>query len=412
MEEFLEDIKERITPTSKEEEKVEAEIKSIKERLNKAIEELDEGAEVFLGGSIAKNTWLRGDHDLDFFIRFKSGLNYSKRLKKICEKAFEDFGEIPGSRNYYKVWEEGMEIELVPVKYIGEPKEAENPMDVSPLHVSYVEDHIGDKSNEVRLFKKFLRSIGCYGAETWIKGFSGYVVELLVLKYGSFENLLKSIEGKQPKLYIDLEGHYKNKGEAFEELKKPKIKGCPLILIDPVQPERNAAAALGYPTFARFIFKIRLFLKNPNPDFFKERERSFKEVKLNSKERGTELKSFEIGKPEDQKEKVFLAKLKKELDRSESHFEEEGYLVFSKGFVKKEDHFAVYFEFEVKELADRKKHFGPPPWVPEGNFNAFYREWKGKIRVEKTRLVTDVERKSLDEIFKREKNKVKERVKC
>lgn len=412
MEKFLKDIKKRIRPTETEKERVEKNSRLLKNRLKEAIEELDEDAEVFLGGSTAKGTWLRGGYDLDFFLRFKRGKNYSERLKKICEETFDDFKKIPGSRNYYKIIEDGVEVEVVPVKYIEDPKEAENPMDVSPLHVLYVSGHVGDKKDEVRLLKKFLRSINCYGAETWIKGFSGYCAELLILKYGSFRTLVETMESERPKVYLDLESHYKNKEEAFKALKDSKIKGSPLVLIDPVQPNRNAAAALSYPTFARFIFNSRIFLKNPNKDFFKEDKIKIEGVKKKSKKRGTDLKIFGLKKPEGRKEKVFLAKLKKELNRAESNFKNEGFSIYSKGFVKEKDNFKVYFEFETKQLSKKKKHFGPPVWVPKENFDAFYRKWEGKVRVENVRLVTDVEREGLDEIFKREKNKLKERVKC
>ena len=38
-----------------------------------------------------------------------------------------------------------------------------------------------------------VKGIGIYGAELSIAGFSGYVTEVLVLKYGDFKNVIKNI---------------------------------------------------------------------------------------------------------------------------------------------------------------------------------------------------------------------------
>ena len=47
--------------------------------------------------------------------------------------------------------------------------------------------------DEVRLLKGFLQSTGIYGAEIAKQGFSGYVSEVLILNFNSFENVIKSI---------------------------------------------------------------------------------------------------------------------------------------------------------------------------------------------------------------------------
>ena len=47
--------------------------------------------------------------------------------------------------------------------------------------------------DEIRLAKAFCHANGCYGAESYIKGFSGYALELLVYHYGSFQKFVKAI---------------------------------------------------------------------------------------------------------------------------------------------------------------------------------------------------------------------------
>ena len=44
-----------------------------------------------------------------------------------------------------------------------------------------------------RFFKEFLKAIGAYGANSAIGGFSGYLVEILCIKYGGFLNLVKDV---------------------------------------------------------------------------------------------------------------------------------------------------------------------------------------------------------------------------
>jgi tRNA nucleotidyltransferase (CCA-adding enzyme) len=45
---------------------------------------------------------------------------------------------------------------------------------------------------EVRLLKKFMKGTGVYGAEIKIGGFSGYLCELLILKYRSFAQTIEA----------------------------------------------------------------------------------------------------------------------------------------------------------------------------------------------------------------------------
>ncbi len=63
--------------------------------------------------------------------------------------------------------------------------------DRSPFHTLYVANSLDNyKKNQVRLLKKFLRSLNVYGAEISRKGFSGYVSEILIIKFGSFLSTL------------------------------------------------------------------------------------------------------------------------------------------------------------------------------------------------------------------------------
>src|SRR6185503_494851 len=84
----------------------------------------------------------------------------------------------------------GVRVNVVPC-YDVEQGKWQSAADRSPFHTEYVIKNMdGEKRDQVRLLKKFFKSAGIYGAEISTGGFSGYVSEVLVLKYGSLENVL------------------------------------------------------------------------------------------------------------------------------------------------------------------------------------------------------------------------------
>lgn len=104
--------------------------------------------------------------------------------------------------------------------------------------------------------------VNTYGANYKVSGFSGYLCELLILKYHSFEEVLKAASYKWHKHYkIDLENY--GTSNKFKD---------PLIAIDPVDKNRNVAAALSMQKFSEFIVASRNFLDNPNESYFQEKE--------------------------------------------------------------------------------------------------------------------------------------------
>ena len=56
-----------------------------------------------------------------------------------------------------------------------------------------LENLSGPLKDDVRILKYFMSVNGIYGAEIAKQGFSGYVCEVLVYYFGSFENVLKKI---------------------------------------------------------------------------------------------------------------------------------------------------------------------------------------------------------------------------
>jgi len=236
-------------------------------------------ADVFVGGSVGKGTIIKREkYDIDIFVRFDNSYN-TKKISDILQGIVgKKARRIHGSRDYYQISDyekENIIIEIIPVIKIKNPEQAHNITDLSYFHVNYVTKRIKKNKklkDEIKLAKSFSYFQGCYGAESYINGFSGYALELLIIHYGSFLNFIKAI-AKFPdkkKIIIDSEKFYKNKQEVIKKLNISKTKS-PIILIDPTYKERNALAGLNHETYIKFKNACKKFLKKPDENFFEKR---------------------------------------------------------------------------------------------------------------------------------------------
>jgi tRNA nucleotidyltransferase (CCA-adding enzyme) len=222
-------------------------------------------AKVILGGSAAKGTFIGNDFDIDVFIAFNYNEFKEKDISKILIETLKTLkpNVVHGSRDYLQI---NKRFEIIPVLEVKDPKNAINITDASPLHVKWVEKIIKSSKNknikeDIKLTKLFFKSAGVYGAESYIKGFSGHVTDILTIYYGSFIKTIESISKWKNKTEIDLEKH-----KTFLDISKTQ---GPLTLVDPIQKDRNAAAALGEECYNKIIIISKKFLKNPSIDFFK-----------------------------------------------------------------------------------------------------------------------------------------------
>ena len=247
--------------------------KDIFEKLSVIIKKVNKGQKhikAILGGSGAKGTWLR-TFDADIFVLFdykkykdKSD-KLSDILEKILRKKFKKIIRLHGSRDYFQIKQGDFTFEIVPILKIRKAEQAKNITDVSPLHSKWVLKH-KKKVNEIKLTKQFCQAQNVYGAESYIRGFSGYVCEILAVYYGSFLNLVRNAAKWQDKVVIDAGRYYKGK-DVFKLVNTSKLVS-PLVVIDPVQKDRNAAAALSIEKFDVFKNAAKKFLKSPSKEFF------------------------------------------------------------------------------------------------------------------------------------------------
>ncbi|ACB40484.1 CCA tRNA nucleotidyltransferase [Pyrobaculum neutrophilum] len=259
VEEVLKEAYKLVTPTPEEERKV-AEVGS---RVRQWVSEALAGvaAEVDMYGSSARSTWLPGQRDIDIFVVLRDRSIKPEDVVQTLSRYFDGVG-VPWSLRYAQhpylsLYVEGYEVDVVPCYKIAPGERPITAADRSPLHHKFLSERLSeDQRRDVRLLKLFLKSIGVYGAEIKVEGFSGYLTELLVAYYGSFVDVLKAASGWRPyRTYI-----------SFTE-SKTKFK-APLVVVDPVDPNRNVAAAVSLTSMSTFVLASRRFLKKPSLSYF------------------------------------------------------------------------------------------------------------------------------------------------
>ncbi len=299
IEEVLKRARELVTPSNEEKRKLESVLKEAVSRVRRAVDELEFDAEVVPVGSAVRDTWLPGNYELDIFVLFPKEVGgkdaLGELIRNIAAKAFGDYVQNYAEHPYVVVKLDGFDIDLVPAYRIEKGERIVSSVDRTPLHNSYVKSRLKSPT-EVRLLKAFLKSIDAYGAEEKVGGFSGYLCELLVIYHGGFLEVLEAAKDWRPPVYIDPEDHL---GVEYASVLFPE---GPLVVIDPVDPRRNVAAALTLTQFNRFKVAARAFLVNPSIEFFERALRPSKfrvrssVVEEELRRRGTHLVVVELSK--------------------------------------------------------------------------------------------------------------------
>ncbi|MCK9596083.1 nucleotidyltransferase domain-containing protein [Candidatus Pacearchaeota archaeon] len=332
---ILKEVLIKINPPEIEIKSIEKFLKGFINNLKGKLKTINARAEVFVGGSFAKNTLIKkGLYDIDVFVRFDEKYK-EKDISKLLERALkgtrQKYSVIHGSRDYFKIdVDDNFFIELIPVIKVKNPKEAGNITDLSYFHVNYIEKKLNKNMiDDVRLAKAFCHANKCYGAESYINGFSGYALELLIIYYKNFLNFLRAMTRVEDREIIDIEKLYKNKQELIMNMNSAKMSS-PIILIDPTYKERNALAALSKETFEEFKKACSNFLKNPKEESFQIKRADLEKIKENANKKKEEfvLLNLETNKQEGDIAGSKLVKFYKHLGEELEKF----YKIINKGF--------------------------------------------------------------------------------
>ena len=285
---------------------------------------------------------------------------------------------------------------------IKDPEKAPNITDMSFMHVDWVKKNIKKgEEDEIRLTKKFCKVIGVYGAESYIHGFSGHIIDIMVIHYGSFLGLLKASQKWKPKVIIDTEKYYKNSNDTLFNINKSKTSG-PLVVVDPILKTRNAASAVSLEKFNLFKKKAKEFIKNPSEISFAEKKIDIDYLKSKHKKNLIILElTTEKGKQD-----VIGSRILKAFEFIKAELEKKGFMIKKNGWYwdKKLDAL-VWFVLQDITLPKTKVIEGPPIEMKDA-CKEFKKKYK-KTFEKKARLCTEFEikkrniKENLNEITKK-----------
>jgi len=316
-------------------------------------------AEGMVVGSIARNTWVRGDHDLDIFMLFdpslsrealeEEGLTLARKIAAAFTKSYhEKYAEHP----YINATIDDVDVDLVPCYNVDSAARIQSAVDRTPFHTRYITDKIDGLIDDVLLLKQFTKAGGIYGSDQMTEGFSGYLCELLILHYGGFSQLLNAAAGWKPQTIIDMEEHV---ARVFDE---------PLVMIDPVDPKRNVAAAVSVDRMAEFVELSRGYLESPSESFFglpKNISISPDDLAGLLELRGTSLFAITFSTPP-YIEEIVVPQLKRSTSAICDHLVRNGFSVHHAHYRMEREECMILVELLVSELPAIRIHLGPPVW--------------------------------------------------
>lgn len=309
--------------------------------VDKQVSKYPQIVQVEFGGSYAKGTWLPEKADIDVFLKFKkttSEKKFTEIARKIGFSAMKKYKPYVrySEHPYVEAHIKGTRVNVVPCYDVAKGK-WQSAADRSSFHTAFMlESLTGQMKNDVRLLKEFLKCNNVYGAEIAKQGFSGYASEVLIYNFRSFENTIKKIAKIKRGQVIG------NASKKFD---------TPIVIMDPIDDQRNLAAAISTENIGKFVLACREFLKKPSTSFFKARPSS-KKVLKNSFVLKFDYKS--------RSPDIIWGQIKRAATTLSTQMEVEGFNVLRHmAFSDEKKHACLIFEFDSLEIPKDRVREGP-----------------------------------------------------
>ena len=355
--------------------------------INKECTKHKEVISIQFGGSYAKGTWTPEKIDVDIFIKLK---------KSVSEKKFAELGKKIGfnALKKYKPYVRYSEhpfvealvgetlVNVVPCYDVknGEWKSA---ADRSTFHTEFMNEKLtGQMKNDTSLLKCMMKTNGVYGAEIASQGFSGYVTEVLVYYFGSFSNVIKEISKIEKNARI---------GQSSRKFDSP------IIIIDPIDTNRNLGAAISMENLGKFILLSRAYLKKPSLSFFKNKKIIPSAQK--NLEKNTIVISFSY---KNRSEDIIFGQLKRAANSLESQLVQEGFRVLRNDAIIYDENKAAIFVL-LEDILLNKNQIKTGPELFEDRFSKKFIE----VNVKKSKLMWVDKNGKLQSLQKRNHNDAK-----
>ncbi|MFP4545525.1 MAG: CCA tRNA nucleotidyltransferase [Methanomassiliicoccales archaeon] len=355
-----------ISPDEEHRRTVERAISEIKGLVERKAEELGYDIEVRLVGSVAKDTYLP-EPDIDLFMMFPPEVPWKELEKEGLEigrevlNGEEKYAEHPYVHGEHR----GFRVDLVPCYRLRDASELKSSVDRTPFHTDFVRARLkDDQKDQVRLLKRFMKGVGVYGAEARTEGFSGYLVELLIMRYGDFRSVIEAATEWEA-------------GESLRLTEGGKVGfDDPLIFYDPVDPNRNVASALSRDSFALFIQACKEYLEREDERFFFPRERmafDIDTIRGEIEERGTSIMIVKFPRPGITDDNLY-PQVRKTMQGLISLLRNNDFEVLDSAYHVDEG-VSFVFELESEALPRCRRHQGPPVWISHSE--RFLEKWRG-----------------------------------
>jgi len=361
-EKALEKVMQKILPDVKPtEEEMAIATNQANEIVKRLIKIVPKETEIRVVGSLMRGTNVKGASDIDVFLLFdkkksketitKEGLFYAKQLASGERDRVEiKYAEHPYARVY--IDDLGAEADIVPAYKIENIEEMATAVDRSPMHAEFLNKVLSNnQKDDIRLFKYLLMHHNLYGAEVATGGFSGYLCELLVYHFGSFINTIKALANLSlPIILIPKERKTSTDPELIKRFNSK------FVVIDPVDPNRNVAAAVSEEALAKTVILSRNLLKKPSTKIFYGRgfshEKARKMVKEFIKSAGLDMFII-ITKTADKTEDIIWPQLKKVSEQIVAFAKGFGFDIILQIQIAKEKKGILVFFAPKQEIATR-----------------------------------------------------------
>jgi tRNA nucleotidyltransferase (CCA-adding enzyme) len=356
-------VLEKVTPGKRKRAEIAALAEKLKTRVVSACKSFGVEAEVRVEGSIAKDTWLSEEPEIDIFMRVSPKMpreSLGEVCLKVAREATEGYKQVErfAEHPYLEAFVDSVRVNIVP-SYSVKRGEWLSATDRTPFHTDYMKKQLSERlRGEVRLLKKFMKGIDVYGAEIKVGGFSGYLCELLILHYEGFLNTLEAFARSKQRIIVDIEDYYGNRDNELRLLFSE-----PLVVVDPVDKGRNVASAVQAQKLWSCVAASRAFLGDPDRRFFYPSETvplTMNEVKQELAYAGSVVVMVIFGRMDAVPDVLWgqLFKSQRSLRKlvQLNDFEVLRDLAWS----DEKDANMFIFELEQRTLPSVKKHLGPP----------------------------------------------------
>ncbi|MFB6208645.1 MAG: CCA tRNA nucleotidyltransferase [Candidatus Nanohaloarchaea archaeon] len=348
-------------------------------------------------GSAGRATCMKDDRDIDIFVLFPESVDPEELEQRALEIGKKTFKEFDGKHHveyaehpYVKGRIDGFKVEIVPCYDTG-PESIKSSVDRTPHHTRWTEENLSDRQRkDVVVLKKFLDAGGLYGSSLKVRGFSGYLCEILVSESGSFRQLVEEAASWSEDEVLYPAGYYEEKLPS--ELEE-KFSRDELVVIDPVDPERNVASVLSTENYSKFIYRCWRFQSNPGMNYFRSDETEYSEFEVKQElKRRSDFMLVEFENIDDVDDIVY-PQLRKALRRLKSELEEKSFRIYESGFYVGQTT-KIFFEMDRK-LPEVQEKDGPKVFHGRDHLEQFSSKYSN-IYVEEDRIKAKTEREFTD----------------